>query len=271
MTDETTPANLAATTGEFAGWRIMITGGSSGIGLATGLRFVERGASVVSLDLARPDDTRLAWRHCDVAEDSSVREAVAAGLEDVSGLDVVVNSAGVGMQGTIEESPELAETQWRRLFEVNVLGVMRVTRASLPALRQSPHASVVNIASFVALTGVPRRAAYGASKGAVFSLTKALAADHLGEGIRVNSSQPGYGRHSVDRPTDRRHRRSARGTRRGHGAPAPRAAGDAAGGRRSRVLSWRGPTRVRRPGAISSLTEAFLVPRIADSARGGRR
>ena len=131
-----------------------------------------------------------------MADDSSVRNAVEAAVEELDGLDVLVNSAGVGMQGTVDEHPEVAEEEWRRLFEVNVFGVMRVTRAALPALRRSSHASMVNIASFVVWTGVPRRAAYGASKGAVFALTKALAADHLREGIRVNSVSPG----TVDTP-----------------------------------------------------------------------
>jgi 2-keto-3-deoxy-L-fuconate dehydrogenase len=184
-------------TGEFVGWRVIVTGGSSGIGLTTGLRFQARGASVVSLDLQPLYDVEgFGWQYCDVADDSSVRESVSAAVEDMGGLDVVVNCAGVGMQGAVDEHPELAEGQWRRLFEVNVLGVMRVTRAALPTLRQSPHASIVNIASFVVMAGVPRRAAYGASKGAVFSLTKALAADHLHEGIRVNSVSPG----TVDTP-----------------------------------------------------------------------
>jgi len=183
--------------GEFSGWRIIVTGGSSGIGLATGRRFLERGGRVVSLDLVRPGDTEgIAWRDCDVADDSSVRLAMSAAVEHLDGLDVLINSAGVGLQGSVEERPESADEEWRRLFEVNVFGVMRVTRAALPALRRSPHASIVNIASFVALTGAPRRAAYGASKGAVFALTKALAADHLREGIRVNSVSPG----TVDTP-----------------------------------------------------------------------
>ena len=189
------PTSLS--TGEFLGWRVVITGGSSGIGLAIGLRFLARGASVVSLDMKRVYDAEgIAWQHCDVADDLSVREAIDAAVAELGGLDVLVNNAGVGMQGTVDESPELAEAEWRRLFDVNVFGVMRVTRAALPALRRSSHASIVNIASFVAHTGVPRRAAYGASKGAVFALTKALAADHLGEGIRVNSVSPG----TVDTP-----------------------------------------------------------------------
>jgi 2-keto-3-deoxy-L-fuconate dehydrogenase len=197
MNEETTSSTSNEATGEFAGWRVIVTGGSSGIGLATGLRFLARGARVVSLDLKRVYDVEgVGWQYCDVSDDSSVREAVAAAVDDLNGLDVLVNCAGVGMQGSVDELPELAEAQWRRLFEVNVLGVMRVIRAALPTLRESSNASIVNIASFVATTGVPRRAAYGASKGAVFALTKALAADHLREGIRVNSVSPG----TVDTP-----------------------------------------------------------------------
>lgn len=131
-----------------------------------------------------------------MADDSSVQEAVDAAVEGLGGLDVLVNNAGIGMQGAVDENPDGAESEWRRLFEVNVLGTMRVTRACLPALRRSPHAAVVNLASFVAQTGAPRRAAYGASKGAIFALTKALAADHVREGIRVNSVSPG----TVDTP-----------------------------------------------------------------------
>jgi 2-keto-3-deoxy-L-fuconate dehydrogenase len=194
LENETSPRRSSD---EFLDWRVVITGGSSGIGLATGLRFLERGANVVSLDLKRTYDVEgIGWEYCDVADDSSVRESVAAAVESLHGLDVLINNAGVGMQGSVDERPELAEAEWRRLFEVNVLGTMRVTRAALPALRLSKHASIVNIASFVALTGAPRRAAYGASKGAVFALTKALAADHLREGIRVNSVSPG----TVDTP-----------------------------------------------------------------------
>jgi NAD(P)-dependent dehydrogenase (short-subunit alcohol dehydrogenase family) len=187
----------ARTEGEFQDWRVVITGGSSGIGLATGLRLFERGANVISLDLKRPYDVEgIAWASCDVADDESVRTAVSAALDGLGGVDVLVNNAGVGMQGSVDENPELAEAEWRRLFEVNVLGTMRVTRACLPALRLSSHAAIVNLASFVAQTGAPRRAAYGASKGAIFALTKALAADHLREGIRVNSVSPG----TVDTP-----------------------------------------------------------------------
>jgi len=183
--------------GEFLGWRVAITGGSSGIGLATCHRFLQRGARVVSLDLVPPVGAGgVHWQSCNVEDDVSVRKAMVASIEKVGGLDVLVNSAGIGAQGSVDERPESAEEEWRRLFEVNVFGVMRATRAALPALRLSSHASIVNVASFVVFTGVPRRAAYSASKGAVFSLTRSLAADHLHEGVRVNSVSPG----TVDTP-----------------------------------------------------------------------
>jgi NAD(P)-dependent dehydrogenase (short-subunit alcohol dehydrogenase family) len=197
VNDSTTWASASPVSGEFLGWSVAVTGASSGIGLATSRRFRERGARVVSLDLVPPNDVEgVAWQRCDVVDDVSVREAVEATLQEIGDLDVLVNNAGIGVQGTGEGRPETADEEWRKVFEVNVFGVMRVTRAALPSLRRSTHASIVTVASFVVSTGVPRRAAYSASKGAVFSLTRALAADHLLDGIRVNSVSPG----TVDTP-----------------------------------------------------------------------
>jgi len=101
---------------------------------------------------------------------------------------VLVNNAGIGAQGTVEDNPE---EEWRRVLEVNVLGIVRVSRACLPHLRRSRAAAIVNTCSVVATTGLPNRALYGASKGAVQSLTLAMAADYLPEGIRVNCVNPG--------------------------------------------------------------------------------
>ncbi len=103
-------------------------------------------------------------------------------------LDVLVNNAGIGATGDVTANDE---TEWRRLFDVNVLGAARVTRAALPHLRGSAHPSVVNVGSAVAVVGVPNRALYSATKGAVLSLTLAMAADHVREGIRVNAVAPG--------------------------------------------------------------------------------
>ncbi len=101
---------------------------------------------------------------------------------------MLVNNAGVGAAGTVEDSDD---DEFRRLHEVNVLGTVRVTRAALPALRASSSAVVVNTCSVAAQVGLPKRAAYSASKGAVLSLTLAMAADHLADGVRVCAVAPG--------------------------------------------------------------------------------
>ena len=106
----------------------------------------------------------------------------------MGGIDVVVNNAGIGAQGTVGTNPL---DEWRDVFEVNVFGMVRVMRAALPHLRRSAHAAVVNTCSIAATADLPDRALYSASKGAVFSLTLAMAADHLHEGIRVNCVNPG--------------------------------------------------------------------------------
>lgn len=102
-------------------------------------------------------------------------------------------TCGIGAIGSIEDNPD---EQWHRVLDVNLLGVVRATRAALPYLRRSAHASVVNLGSIVTTTGLPQRALYSASKGAVLSLTLAMAADHVREGIRVNCVNPG----TVDTP-----------------------------------------------------------------------
>jgi 2-keto-3-deoxy-L-fuconate dehydrogenase len=124
----------------------------------------------------------------DVADDQSVADAVASAAEAMGGIDIVVNNAGIGAQGTIESN---SLDEWRNVFEVNVFGMVRVMRAALAHLRLSRSAAVVNTCSIAATAGLPDRAAYSASKGAVLSLTLAMAADHLHEGIRVNCVNPG--------------------------------------------------------------------------------
>ncbi|MCU1495194.1 MAG: short-chain dehydrogenase/reductase [Acidimicrobiaceae bacterium] len=175
--------------GEFDGLAAIVTGGASGIGLATARMLVERGAKVAVLDPASPPaDAPVEAFRCDVADDASVVEAVAAAIERLGRLDILANNAGIGSQGTVEDNPD---DEWRSAFEVNVFGMVRVTRAALPALRASAHAAIVNTCSAAATIGLPRRALYSATKGAVLALTRAMAADHLGEGIRVNCVNPG--------------------------------------------------------------------------------
>ncbi|MEA5455503.1 SDR family oxidoreductase [Sinomonas sp. JGH33] len=181
-------------TREFAGFKAIVTGGASGIGDATVRRLQSLGASVAVLDLnpAGAAEGAVAVR-CDVSDGASVTEAVRAAADRLGGIDVVVNNAGIGARGTIEANPD---EEWRRVLEINVLGIVRVSRAALPHLRRSSSAAIVNTCSIAATAGLPERALYSASKGAVLSLTLAMAADHVREGIRVNCVNPG----TVDTP-----------------------------------------------------------------------
>ncbi|TCR26650.1 SDR family oxidoreductase [Streptomyces sp. BK205] len=179
---------------EFTGLRAVVTGGASGIGRAVAERLAERGANVAVLDLD-PSGVHgpLTGIRADVSDDAGVRAAVAAAAERLGGLDILVNNAGIGAVGTVEDH---TDEQWHRVLDVNVVGMVRVTRAALPHLRRSAHASVVNVCSIAATAGLPQRALYSATKGAVLSLTLAMAADHVREGIRVNCVNPG----TVDTP-----------------------------------------------------------------------
>jgi 2-keto-3-deoxy-L-fuconate dehydrogenase len=172
--------------GELTGLAAVVTGGGSGIGLATARLLARRGARVAVLDL-EPGAEFVAVS-ADVADDESVRRAVEAAADRLGGIDILVNNAGVGAVGTVADNPD---EQWHHVFDVNVVGIVRVTRAALPYLRRSAHASVVNTCSIAATAGLPQRALYSATKGAVLSLSLAMAADHLAEGIRVNCVNPG--------------------------------------------------------------------------------
>lgn len=175
--------------GEFDGLVAAVTGGGAGIGLAIAEDLASRGATVVALDLdTSAVPAHVASVHCDVGDRASVQAAVAEVGSVHGGLDVLVNNAGISAVGTVEENDD---EQWSRVLDVNVVGVARTTAAALPLLRASGHAAVVNLCSIAALNGLPQRALYSASKGAVLALTYAMATDHVREGIRVNCVSPG--------------------------------------------------------------------------------
>jgi 2-keto-3-deoxy-L-fuconate dehydrogenase len=183
---------------EFAGLAALVTGGASGIGLATARLLAGRGARVACLDLKADGlPSGLLGVAADVTDDAAVRAAVASAAEQLGGLDILVNNAGIGALGTVESN---GDDEWHRVLDVNLVGMVRVTRAALPYLRRSAHAAVVNTSSIAAHAGIPQRALYSASKGAVQALTLAMAADHVTEGIRVNCVSPG----TVDTPWVRR-------------------------------------------------------------------
>jgi 2-keto-3-deoxy-L-fuconate dehydrogenase len=175
--------------GEFDGLVALVTGGASGIGAAIAAELVRGGARVAVLDL-RADQVAepLVGFSCDVSDDASVRAAVQLVADHFGGLDIVVNNAGIGAQGTVADN---SDEEWHRVFDINVVGMVRVSRAALPQLRASKAAAIVNTCSIAATAGLPQRALYSATKGAVASLTRAMAADHLREGIRVNCVSPG--------------------------------------------------------------------------------
>jgi len=180
--------------GDFDGTVAVVTGGASGIGLVTAQLLARQGAQVAVLDLDPSGvPAPLLGLRADVTDQESMDAAVAAVVEGFGGLDVLVNNAGIGASGTVADG-DLA--QWHQVLDVNVLGVVRATRAALPHLRKSGAAAIVNVCSIVATAGLPQRALYSASKGAVLSLTRAMAADHVSEGIRVSCVNPG----TVDTP-----------------------------------------------------------------------
>jgi 2-keto-3-deoxy-L-fuconate dehydrogenase len=158
---------------------IVVTGSSGAIGSAIADRFTAAGDFVIGLDLldgvdvSRPDD-------CDAA--------IAHILAEHRRIDVLCNNAGVGAVGDVVVS---APEDWQRVFAVNVFGVANMSRAALPAMRAAGRGAIVNTCSVVASVGLVDRAVYSASKGAVLALTRAMAADEIPNGIRVNCVSPG--------------------------------------------------------------------------------
>jgi 2-keto-3-deoxy-L-fuconate dehydrogenase len=203
---------------EFDGLAALVTGGASGIGLATARLLAARGARVAILDREVPWAGRgqraggpeagdqgaggpeaggpgAGGLHpvvADVTDDGAVRAAVRSAADALGGIDILVNNAGIGAAGTVEDNDD---DEWRRVLDVNVLGAVRVSRAALPELRRAVarhgQAVIVNTCSIAATAGLPQRALYSASKGALYSLTLAMAADHVREHIRVACVTPG--------------------------------------------------------------------------------
>jgi NAD(P)-dependent dehydrogenase (short-subunit alcohol dehydrogenase family) len=174
---------------DFVGLVAIVTGAASGIGLATARLLASRGAQVAGFDVnAREVPEPLFGVPVDVTDDATVRRGVQEVADRFGRIDVVINNAGIGAIGTIADNPD---SEWLRVLDVNVVGIARVSRAALPYLRRSLAAAIVNTCSIAATAGLPQRAVYSASKGAVLALTLAMACDHVREGIRVNCVNPG--------------------------------------------------------------------------------
>ncbi len=174
---------------DFAGLSAVVTGSGSGIGLATAKMLRDQGATVYGLDLARGDlDEDITFIECDISAAGPVDQAFTVIETHTDVVDIVVNCAGIGAIGTIEDA---TDDEWTRVYNTNVVGTARVSARALPLLRKSSNAAIVNTGSIAATVGLPDRAVYSASKGAVLSLTKAMAADCVHDGIRVNCVNPG--------------------------------------------------------------------------------
>ena len=174
---------------EFEGLTAIITGAGSGIGLEVAKGLTAKGAKVFGFDINQGEMSSFAtYIKCDIGDASSVDAAFAEFRKVNSKLDILVNNAGIGSLTTVEKE---TDEVWHKVLNINVVGTARVSRLAIPLLRQSKHAAIVNTASVAAIDGIPNRAAYSASKGAVLALTLAMATDHLSDGIRVNAVNPG--------------------------------------------------------------------------------
>ncbi|MGW1816469.1 SDR family NAD(P)-dependent oxidoreductase [Streptomyces sp. NPDC002125] len=181
-------------TQDFDGLSALVTGGASGIGAAVTALLLARGARVAVLDRDPKGAPAGALAiEADVTDDGAVRSAVDRAAAELGGLHTLVSNAGIGSIGTVEDN---TDDEWARVLDINVLGMVRAARHALPHLRRSAAArpgavSITQTCSIAATAGLPQRALYSASKGAVLSLTLAMAADHVREGIRVNCVNPG--------------------------------------------------------------------------------
>ena len=174
---------------DFKGLNAVVTGAGSGIGLAVATMLKAQGAHVFGLDLNEGSMASVAtFIQCDVGNDDSVTAAFKEIAQKVQVIDIVINNAGIGAIGTVADS---TSEEWLKVLNINVVGISRISSAALPFLRKSKSAAIVNTCSIAATAGLPLRAVYSASKGAVLSLTLAMAADFVKEGIRVNCVNPG--------------------------------------------------------------------------------
>ncbi len=177
----------------FEGKRALVTGAGSGIGAAVARRLAADGAEVIVADLS-PEAVADELGAQAVVLDVRREEQVAQAMGD---LDVLVNVAGIG---STTNAPETTLEVWENVFAVNARGTFLCCKYAIPGMAARGGGSIVNIASVAGLVGLRNRAAYCASKGAVISLTRALAVDHVADGIRVNAVAPG----TVDSPWVRR-------------------------------------------------------------------
>jgi len=184
-----------------AGKVAIVTGGAAGIGYALAEGLAQRGAAVLLADLRGADEAAAKLREAgfaatgvtaDVADEAATAAMAEAAEAAFGGLDILVNNAGIYATLTPKPFDELDVAEWRRVLDVNVIGTFLCCRAALPAMRRRGGGRIVTISSGVAFKGNPYMAHYVASKGAVVSLTRAMATELGRHGVTVNSVAPGF-------------------------------------------------------------------------------
>lgn len=186
---------------QLAGKVAIVTGGAKGIGYAVAEALAARGAAVVIADVAGAEAaaSRLSVKGAravsvavDVASESDTAGMAAAAISSFGGIDILVNNAAIFASLTPKPFEEIDPAEWRRVMDVNTTGVFLCTRAVLPAMKAGGGGRVINISSGVAFKGNPWFAHYVASKGAVLSMTRALATELGRHNVLVNSVAPGF-------------------------------------------------------------------------------
>lgn len=178
----------------------VVTGGNAGIGEAIAKRFVQEGASVVitgrrqqELDrvasVIRLNKGKVLGVAGSVTDETHVQDVVRRALDSFGRIDILINNAGIGEFG--KRLHEIDDAIWAQVFDINVTGVFRITRAVLPHMLRQGRGSIINISSIASLVGLSGSAAYTASKGAIDALTRVLAVEYAKEGIRCNVVNPG--------------------------------------------------------------------------------
>jgi len=186
---------MGSLTGKYA----LITGGASGIGWATALLFAREGAAVSVVDLDEDKGQAVVreivdnggqaiFVHCDVSQAADCQRAVQRTVDELGGLDILFNNAGLIRRASVLET---SEEEWDRVMAVNVKSVFLLSKYAIPVMAQAGGGVIINTASGWGLVGGRKAAAYCASKGAVVLLTKAMALDHGEQNIRVNCICPG--------------------------------------------------------------------------------
>lgn len=178
--------------------RIIVTGAATGIGRAIAVALADLGASVAAVDLQVPEQTvqalggRGLGLAADVTQPEQVRQMVADTLRALGGVDGLVNNAGIYSSIVPGPFEDISLEDWRKLFEVNVFGLMTCCKEVVPHMKKAGAGRIVNIISGTPFRGIPYMLHYVASKGAVLGMTRSLARELGASGIRVNGVAPGF-------------------------------------------------------------------------------